>query len=227
MKVSIEEFNSTSSGTFTFSDALKVLEFGTNSVIDFIAGLNTSSLIFNFKSNPTNEFFEKVFGTAIDINKFNDLVFHFASLRTQKNKGLDFKSGDDFAYKIDLGAGVEYLIPTGNELSNVTLDISGVSSITRIRISALHSQDDFVVISHMVAVTDEIPVDIFQGIKERLAQDIIDDFTDGIQIATGFKGTAGADQVSISGAEFLQKYAVIKIINGKLQKYSRACVCIS
>ena len=61
MKISIEEFNSLSSATFTFSNPAKVSEFGTNTLIDFIAGINTDSLIFSFTDTPLNEFFYKDF----------------------------------------------------------------------------------------------------------------------------------------------------------------------
>ena len=141
-----------------------------NEIPDFIAGLtNTSSLVLKWDSGNLNGSIEKT--VNIDVSDYTELIFHIWS-RNKKQQGENYNLTTDFAYKLNLGGSKNYHIPTTNRFDAVTIDISDVSTISKIKFTALHNDEDYIIVSYMVAAADQFPLDIFSSLKEHLDYEI-------------------------------------------------------
>jgi len=208
----------TSSSGWTGSDP-GVSVFSENEIEDYIAGLNDKSLIFKFDSGSQNQYIEK--SISLDLSGYNELVFHLWS-RNKSRRGWDYRKSTDFAYKVDFGTGDVFYIPTLSDFDDVTIDISEITNITKIRITCLHDDEDYLIISNMIAVLDEFPLDIFRSIKTHLELLLSEDYAkarngvqnQGILVASGVDLTAGDKSFSLSqNIDFVEKYSVIKIVD--------------
>lgn len=193
----------------------------TNEITEFIAGLNTKSLVLKWGSGSSGGTVTKTINPAVDVSDYREIVFHLWS-REKKRAGMDYRLSSDFVYKIDFGSGDEFYLPTFSGFTDVTFDISGIDSISRIRITALHDDEDYLIVSNMFAIYDEIPRDIFDGIKDSMEQDISNFYskiiggTSGKGIFIGnASGNTGDRLIQInSSLPFAEKYAVILIDDG-------------
>lgn len=211
MKLAIEDF--TSFTGFVASHASVTFPI-VNEYPDMIAGNELeTSLVFRF-NGAQGKYFEKVFAQPIDVTDFKEIVFSIFS-REFRGAGYEMKRPDDFKYKIDFGGADEFFIPLGMNFADVTLWLNGITSISRIRVTALHNDDDYIFMSNMVAVKDELPLDIFRAVKEKLDFEIAKLYPDGLLIGTVSSAASGAKQINIAGArEFIDKYSIVKIKDG-------------
>ena len=140
-----------------------------NELKPYIAGhVASKSLVINFLPLSFGEFAEKFFSPSIDLTLFDELTFSLWS-RKKKKQGETFKKTADFVYKIQIGissSAEEYLVPTHETFDSVTFDVRALTSMDRIRITALHDDGDFLIISHMVASTDEIERDVLFAFRD-------------------------------------------------------------
>ncbi len=143
-----------------------------NQLTEFIAGLNDTSVIFSFPAGSENKYIEKT--VAADVTFHDELVFHIWS-RNKKNTGLDFQLASDYAYKIEFGGAEQFFIPIAHKFNEVTLYIPDITSITKVKITALHNDDDYIICSNLTASQAEIPRDIWEGTKEYL-ESLVDPF---------------------------------------------------
>ena len=215
--------DSFTSGTGWTGSSSKMSVFGINEIREFIAGINDSSIIFKVDSGSNGEYITKT-GYDINLNDYEEVVFHFWS-RNQKWKGSRYDLSGNFAYALDFyktnAKVARIFIPTFERMIDVTMKCAGLGSIDEIRIVCLHDEADYIIVSNMVAVKDELPRDIFEGIKNQLLYDIgklyprINGILDkGILIGTV---NASVDDKSIqfqTASKFIEKYAVIKIDDG-------------
>jgi hypothetical protein len=183
--------------------------YGLNDHPRYVTGYNTQSIVFQF--NAIDSYVQKTF--SIDISNYKELIFSVYSQSKGKN---DFTHTTDFDYKIDLGAGKEYLMPLYPGFNEVTLDISDITTIDRIRITALHDDLDFIVMSYVVVVSDEIPLDIYDGLVAG-----IENYRD--QMSTYLLGTKNLTTddatIDLTGFNFVDDYCVIKITDGVNTEY--------
>lgn len=202
----------TGSGSITVQDE--------NQLSQFIAGLNTKSLIFKFPAGSLNGTMSKS-GLSIDVSNYDELTFHIWS-RNKKAMGVDYQLATDFAYKLKIASGKEYYIPTFKKFHHMVIDISDVNTITEITFTALHNDLDYINVSYMVATKDEIPRDIFDSVKSQLEYDINSFYAKitngtankGILLGT-FTGLTGDNFIRIESAtDFIDRYAVIFIEGG-------------
>jgi len=180
-----------------------------NEHLDFVAGGLTKSLIFHFESGSVGEYIGKTVAPAIDVTAYNEIVVSLWSLRRSNH---DYRTAADFPYILDLGAGQQFHIPAWPTFTQISIDISAITSIDRIRIIANHNHDDFIVMSYMVAVTDEIPADIFEAFKDGLEKVRLENWPDGGPEVATLTAVVGATEVTFDGdRDFLSENAVIKI----------------
>jgi len=180
--------------------------YGTNQIENFIAGNNTASLILRF--NALNSNAEKSY--SIDVTNYDIFTVWIHSRLLGDPEAIDV---DQFIYKIDLGTGEEFYVQLDNKFVPITLDISGVSTISKIKITALHSEDDYLFLSYAVASKDVFPLDIFAGIKEQLEFERDQYFSQRL-IGT-ISGTTGDTSITFSGYPvFIDRYSVIEIDDG-------------
>jgi len=177
---------------------------GLNDHKDYVAGYNTQSIVFNFDAE--DEYIEKTYGT--DVSDYNEFTVY---LYSREKADTTFVKPENFYYKIDLGSGKEYYLPTWQGFTHITIDISSIDTIDRIRITSLHDDDDYLIMSYAVVSKDEIPLDIFQGIQTGLEtyRDTLD-----IYLLGTINATTGDSQIDLSGFNFVEDYAVIKINDG-------------
>jgi hypothetical protein len=216
MKLDIEPF--TSGTDWSESSALVSVE-GINEIPEFVAGLNSKSLIFKFSSGSNGEDISKA--VYFDLTEYDEIVFWVWS-RNKRNTGIDYNDKTGYAYKIDFGTGKEYFIPLFNSFSDVTVSIKGMGVIDTIKITCLHDEEDHLIMSQMVAVRDEIPVDIWRSVKEQLEADILTVYPNitggvsskGILLGT-ISGSAGGTSILFSDSiKIAEKYSVILIEDG-------------
>lgn len=177
---------------------------GLNSHADYIAGHNTASIVFKF--DALNEYVEKIYG--IDVTNYDILTVYLYSRNKQNS---DFRKLSDFVYKIDLGSGKEYYLSAYPGFAHIIIDISDITSIDRIRITALHADEDYLIMSYVVVSKDEIPLDIFEGIKTGMEyhRDTLNSYLLGT-----INCTAGNTSINLTGFNYIDDYAIIKIDDG-------------
>lgn len=204
---------------WTFSHPSKVSAHVVNEYSEYIAGnTNDASLIFKF-SDANGEYAEKVFSTPIDVISYNEVVISVLS-RAFAGAGIDYKKPADFMYKIDFGSGKEFYLPVPFSFSDITFFLNGITSIERIRITAVHSDTDYLFVSNCVAVKDELPLDILRSVQEKMESEITEDLGDGIAVGTVASASAGDDSITIGGDRFYcESYALLLIKDGSNQEY--------
>jgi hypothetical protein len=216
MKLAIEEFD-TDTG-WSSSDLSLIDIHGLNEIDEFIANDNSKSLIVHFNVNSKNAYIEKTL-SSIDVSNYNEITFNIFSVRS-KNKGIYYNDLDDFLLKIDFDETMkDFMIPVYDSLVPITIDISDIDTLERIRITSNTNTESYLVFSHMVAVTDELPYDIFRDLKTKLENE-----RDAINLNRKYQVgiiTGAASDVKIliedSGSyqrDWLEKYSVIEIDDG-------------
>jgi len=178
---------------------------GLNSIADYTFGNNTESIVFKFdalNSSVTKDYTE-------DVTDYSTLTFYIWS---QNKYGSDFIKPDDFNYKIEIGAGNTFYIPVSYGMNQVTVDISSITSLDLLKITALHATTDYLIMSYCVASFDELPLDIFVGIQEQLESNR-DDLIDPILLGTA-SGVIADTTIVLTDLPFIDDYASIKIDDG-------------
>lgn len=180
---------------------------------DFCAGGQSQSVLFSFAAGktPGTQYVQKTI--SFDASSAEEVVFSCLSVR---QGGEQFDQQSDFLYQIDFGDGKPYLFPTWGTFTHVTIPIAlfGTTSLSRIRITYLGSNSDYLVISWMVANNEDFPIDVMTGVQTGLQAAFLQSFGQGIAIGT-VTGGAGDKQITVTGSyAFLQRYAVILISDG-------------
>ena len=188
--------------------------YGLNTHDMAIAGDLDNSLILYF--NGLDSYAQKIYGSPIDVSDYDYIVLHIYS---RLLGSTDYKKAEDFSYKIDFGDNTkEYYIPAFSDFSHFYIDLTGVTSIERIRITALTATADYIVVSYMLAVFDELPYDVFTGVKTKLDSIITDSYLSRFLVGT-VSGTLGDDSITF-GADvpWIDRYSVIRIL-GAVDEY--------
>lgn len=189
---------------------------GLNDHKEFIAGDNTHSLILSFPL--AGAICQKSFSPAITLagNKMITL-----SLWSRINGDIDYQKYTDFVYKIEFGTNKVYYLPVHSVFTDVTFDVSDLTTIERIKITYLGSVPDYLVLSYAVMSEDELPVDIFNALKEKF-----DVYTNTVIAQTLSVGVLSA--AVLAGAKFItladepvfaKRYSKIKITDGVNTEY--------
>lgn len=206
MKLQIDPLSSVTGWTITAPSTITQ-----NGFSQYVAGLNTNSLMIKFDSSG-GRVATKTFGTPFDVTNYESLVFSIWS----RSKGFDkqYLKPADFAYKIQIDATHEYYIPVWSTFSDITIGIEDVTSITQIKITALHTDTDYIIISEMVAEHEEIPYDILYAFKETLDYMVLQTYSYGVNIGT-INTTAGDTSITFTTRpNYLNRYGVVYISDG-------------
>jgi hypothetical protein len=179
--------------------------YGLNDHGQYIAGGLSKSLIFNFSG--LDSYVEKTYDD-VDISNYEELV---VSVWSQQKKGTDFKQVSDFSYKIEIGTGNIYYLPVWRTFHHIVIDVSSISTLDMIKITALHDDSDYLVMSYMVVAKDEVPLDLFDGIKSGMEtfRDTLDTFLLGTM-----SGSANDETLTLTNFNFIDDYAVVLIDDG-------------
>lgn len=183
-----------------------------NEFKEYIAGIdNEKSLLIFFSKDDTVRTAIKTFAQAIDVTNYENLIFSIWS----RDYGSDvtYRKASQFSYKIKLNATDEFYVKVWSSFSDITIAIDNVTSIDRIEITPLHSADDYIIISEMVAEHEEIPIDILEAVKKHVDYFLEKEVSDGINIGT-VNASTGDTNLALSNPDFLDRYGVIKIDDG-------------
>ena len=205
MKLDIDALDSTTGWAVNSPTTIE-----TRAVPEFIAGLNSSSLLINFKAADLVRTATKTISPAIDVTEYESLVFSIWSRDKDNNAYL---KASDFSYTIKLNDTNVFYVPVRRTFADVTIPLDDVTSISQIQIEAIHADEDFIIISEMVAEQEELPLDLLLATKENLEFFLEEKVGDGILVSSTFSGTSGTSSISLTG-DFLENYAVIKIEDG-------------
>jgi len=189
--------------------------YGVNDIKDFIAGDLSHSLIVGF--NATGCYVTKIYSPAISTVGYKELTLHVWS----RLKGADDNEKyTDFVYKIDFGSGKEYYFPVHTTFTDVTIDISDITTIDRIRITSLHDDLDYLVISYGVLSVDEMPYDIFVGLQTQINKYITENYSTKYLVGSLTSLTVGDLSITFaSSPSWIARYAKIMITDGTHTEY--------
>ena len=170
----------------------------------------SQSLIASFSG--IGSYITYTFTSPISVGDYEDLVLHVMS---QFNGSASYKKADDFDYKIDFGESTkEYYLPVFAEINDASVHLDGVLTIDRIRITKLTAGADNLVLAYFNLHKQELPLDIFQGIKEQIEYHI----NKKPKILVGTVSCTAGDKIITFASEvpFLERYAVVELTNGTL-----------
>lgn len=203
---------------WTSSDTAKVALPVLNEVSHFIANKNTASLVFNWKVGGLNSYVQKTISPTKSTTGYTEIVLSIMSTAF-KYAGTKFNNRDEFKYKIQFNDTMEpVLLPLYNDLTDITIDITGITTIDKIKITALHNEADYLVISQVTLVDDDIPLDIYKSLKSEIESEISTNVTPILSGAVTC--ITGDTSITISGSrDFLERYAKIKITGGGFTEY--------
>lgn len=177
-----------------------------NEIPDYVANDFSSSLVFGLTSAQSAT---KTY-SAIDVSDYDELVFNIFITNQRKAR---FANLSDFVLFIDIN-GSEYRVPNYQTLAPVTIPLDGVTTINSIAIRHSLSGTQYVVLSGIFAVVDELPLDIYNGIVSRIRRQVQDLYGLGVRIGTA-TGAAGDTSISITGDNsFISRYTVVTITDG-------------
>jgi hypothetical protein len=187
-----------------------------NEFKDYIAGLNNKSLLIKFDENDSIKTATKTFSSPIDVANYDTLVFSVWS----KNKGKQiYNKANDFNYKIKINSTDEYYMQIYETMSDISIGIEEITEITQIQITALHEEEDYIIISEMIAEKEEPAYDILYAVKEHIDYYIDDQYGDGISIATGITATIGNKYIDLNDNPFfIGRYTVVKLKEGATEE---------
>jgi hypothetical protein len=176
----------------------------------FVAGLNANSLMIKFdeRDTATRKAIKNI-SPSINVTGYDNLIL---SVTSQNYKSNEYKTTNDFYYKLKINGTNEFFLPMPQTMCDITIGITGITSISKIEITALHSNTDYIFISEMVAEKEELPLDVLNGIKESIEYFLLNDYGDGLLIDT-ITGLANDTQIDLTGKsrDFLDKYSCVKI----------------
>lgn len=210
MKLVLDECTSTTGWTRSSST---LITLSTNEIPEYIANDNITSLLIKWKAGSLNQYIEKLI--TKDVTDYTDIIM---SLWSQQFKwaGTSYSLKTDFKYKIEFYSGMTpILLPLYNGLTDITIDCRAMTNLTKIKITCLHNVEDYLVISHIVAVQPELPLDIYLSLLSKLESEVTTQISsNGIAIGA-LTGSAGDKKINITGNRYyLDKYAVVKIVDG-------------
>ncbi len=144
---------------------------------------------------------------AVDLTGYDELVL---SVWSRRKAAEQFDTAVDYAYAITVDGMHTYLLPTWPGFGQVSIGIAGVTAATQVTITALHNDDDYLLLSGLYAVREELPLDVMQAVVDEIT------YQAGLIIPTGVAiGTAttvaGATSFLPSARKFLDRYAVVQL----------------
>jgi hypothetical protein len=172
---------------------------------EYCAGGQTTSIIFKIPTGNTGKYITKTI--SVNLSDYNECIFWIWSRNKNANT---FQEVSDFCYKIDFGGTAVY-VPTFSGFLPVIFSIRNETTATRIRITALHNDADYLIISNMMAVAESLPLDIYSGIRTAL----LAEFASDLKVCGTITGFQYDKHVTITGTNYyLERYAVIYISDG-------------
>jgi hypothetical protein len=208
MKIEIDKFISLTGWTPQTGSTISA--HALNEHKSLIANNQSCSVVFKIPAGNLNKYIEKTI--SVDLTGYNEVVFSTWS----RNKSRDsYGKAADYYYRINFGGSDSYYFGTSKEdLKSVQIGLTG-APITKIKITALHNDEDYIVMSYMCGVLEEMPYDLYIDTKAALETELYNVYANGFLTGT-VTAAVGSSSVSLltGTANYLERYAVIKIKDG-------------
>lgn len=183
---------------------------GVNEVEGYIAGDQAASLVASFPAGSLDDTLTKSF--SVDVSDCDQLVVSVWS----RNRGRGtYRQFSDCPYSLVINGTEEYGIRCWLTFTHDMFDITDIDTITSIAIKANHDEEDYLVLSYMVASKDELPYDLFHALQHKLESYRDAEVGDGLEVGT-CTAAAGDTVIDIVGSiGHLWRYTVITIDDGE------------
>jgi len=201
VKLSIEPFTSLTGWTTDGAITASIL----NQEPTYISGRLAASTIFKVPAGSNGKSIYKTI--SISLAGYDELVL---SIWSQRKAGSVFEVGTDFAYQIAIEGTKAFYLPTYRGFNQVTISIAGITTATKVKITALHNDADYLLLSGLYAVKEEMPLDVMQALVDEIAYHAEVVSPGGVSIGTATT-VAGAASFACSSGKFLDRYAVVEI----------------
>jgi hypothetical protein len=207
MKLSIDTCNVTTGWTMTAPSVVSLNQFD-----DYIAGFNNSaSLMFYFNALDAVRTVTKTITPAIDCSAYEELVFNVFSFRNGKQ---EYAKAADYTYKIKIDSSHEFYFPVYESFTHVTISLAGITSISQIKITPLFATDDWLVVSDIMIVKEQMPLDLFVGLQEGIGKELTTLYGTGLSVATNYAGLTGDTVLTLTAPNWIDRYSAIYITDG-------------
>lgn len=215
MKVMINPLSSLSG--WTTSNATVTLH-GLCTDRNFIAQEHAASTIVRF-NGALNQYANLPISPAVNVGKMRDVTI---AVWSRNKASVDYQMPSQFSYKIDFGTGTEYYLPVWPQFDGVTIRVPENAVVSRIRITALHNDDDYLIISNCIACKDNLPYDVLEAARSKIQLLMTEAFPvpgrsdlAGIKVGTFGSAVVGQDYIECATQpDFVDRYAKIYITNG-------------
>lgn len=201
MKLVIDNLTETTGWTVNAPSTVSQISFS-----EWLAGHNSSSLMFFFDDDDTTRTATKTY--SVDVSDYDELVFHIHSFKYKQNR---YRYNTDFNYKITLNGTEVFYVPMYTTWNDVTIDISGINTLTEIKLEPLHDTNDYVVWSYIVAVKEEISIDMMEGLKDLIENEQSERSLQRVQIGTVSVSNGDTAFTINNHTENIERYTVIQI----------------
>lgn len=210
MKLSVEPFTALNDWSGDGSISADSL----NAIPDYVADGLAASVIFKIPAGNTGKYIEKT--VAVDVTGYGEIVL---SVWSRHMRTDDYLRGADFSYKIAFEGTKEFYLPAYRNFTDITIALGALTALTKVRITALHDLEDYLLCSACYAIDDEYPLDIMTAIESALEAWVTSQIGDTVQAGTA-AGRKNADYMDFSGyGDFLDRYAVVKIVGANTETH--------
>ena len=162
----------------------------------YIADNNQASIL--WVVSKKNSTLTKTISPPIDVSDYTDLTLNC----------FTFHGG---TYSISINNSKKYYLTFSGTLNTISIGIIN-QTIDQITFTKEDDRADALVISEVLVSRDQYPLDIFTGIKKGIENEISG--LNSFIVGSG-TGVAGEKQLSIQGAEWLDRYATLTISDGQ------------
>jgi len=181
-----------------------------NQFDDYIAGFNnTASLMFYFNALDIVRTATKTF--SVSTSGYEELVFNVFSFR---NGRQTYHKASDYSYKIKLDDTHEFYFSTYDSFTHVTISLAGISTINQITITPLFLTDDWLIVSDIMMVKEQMPLDLFIGLQEGIGKEFATLYGTGLTVASGYAGNTGDTALTLTAPNWIDRYSAILITDG-------------
>lgn len=175
---------------------------------EYIAMHKTAAVLFKNPGGNLNKSISK--SLNIEMDGKNEIVL---SIWSQKKSSNWYVSTSDFRYLIEFADGVVFYLPIYEGFNQVSFYVPGISTVERIKITALHNDADCLVLSACVGVIDEYPLDVMAGVRSEIQRQVNAETGPGMLLGT-ISASAGDTSLNAPETDFLERMAAVFITDG-------------
>jgi hypothetical protein len=180
---------------------------------DLISGNGVASIMAKISAGTAGRGFGKTFSPAISSTGAAELV---ASLISRWKASGEITKASEANYAIDVthgtGTVTRFYVPAFRDMAHVEIPMDGIGNITKLKVIALHTGTDAVVLSNARLVTDEMPLDMLLATKGGIESEIHSLIGDGIGIGTATLVSGSLEATINTDWSFVERYAVLRFV---------------